>query len=190
MANLAKEELENKLTALFKQWEKAILTQTQANHVELDTRLGIISQRLQAVEEILLKGGGAAPKRATKKPAAEEAAAAGADPAAVAVAAAAAAPDVIAAALAPPSTAVPGTPFAWFTAEWKRVDNQVWRDAHTTPELKALLDANPTIQKKKADDVAGRLISAAKPAWDYYKGNAELLAKLTAEHAALLPKKA
>ena len=179
---------ESQLTAIFKQFEKAVLTQTQANQAETTTQLGIINQRLQAIEEIVSKMGSAAPKRATKK-AAEDPAAAAADPAAVVAAATAAAPDVIAAAIAPVSTAVPTTVFAWFSQEWKRVDNQVWRDAHTTEELKKIIDTNPTVQKKKADDIAGRLISGAKPAWDYYKGNAELLAKLTAEHAALAGKK-
>lgn len=166
--------------------EKSLLVQIQANHVESENRYGIIYSHLQGITQALTKTGGTTGKRSTKKADAEEPAAVETPQQVVAVAAVAAA-DVIAEA-SKPVNAVPTTVFAWFKQEWKDPANAKWREAHTTPALQAALDGCAAIQKKKADDVAGRLVSAATAAWDFYKKDQALLEKITAEHAALLKK--
>lgn len=178
--------LEEKFTLLMKQWEKTVLAQMQANHDEVTVQLGVLNTRMVRIEELSAKAGTAKRTTTKKAPAEGEAAAAG-EPAAAAVAETAAPADVVAQALAP-VVAVPTTPYTWFTQEWKIVENQAWRDAHSTPELLAMLENLDTIKKKKPEDIKGRLVSGAKPAFDWYKNHTDktLYTKLVAEHTALL----
>jgi hypothetical protein len=164
--------------------EKSLLVQIQANHAESDARYGVINSHLQSISEVLTKSGAPAKRAAGKK---AEAPAEPETPQQVVAVAAATAADVIAEA-SKPVNAVPTTVFAWFKQEWKEPANAKWREAHTTPALQTALDGCAAIQKKKADDVAGRLVSAATAAWDFYKKDTALMEKITAEHAALLKK--